>query len=163
MIEPTEEKLATMSITDAMKAMPACDDEEVRFAAKVALMKRWRIARIKKYGWVGDFVSDDTMPYGLNIHTHGIAETLNHPDLQIVASIGYATANSVIHHCVGKIKQGMVFVPGNHYDEIIKDLPVTFVKAIEDNREVLRVILPDKDGNLDRETNRLAKQYDGTL
>lgn len=140
--------------------------EDATMEDRVALMRRWQAARIKEFGWVGDFVAEDpTMPYGLNAHTHGLAETHQHPDLQVVFNLPPGLIQQLLTNAIDKIKEGVTLEPGVEYDGIISHgYKVTFVVATEGDREVLRMIVPGKDGKLseDEIDPDYKGQYDGT-
>jgi len=105
---------------------------------------------MKEYGWIVHLVQpDDEYPYGVNYHTHGLPETYNHPDLQIVLSLDPMTAHKIICTAVDKIKNGARFDEGEAYDNILANYKVKFILVRETDRQVLRMILPDKEGRLD--------------
>lgn len=140
--------------------------EDASLDDRMVLMRRWQAARIREYGWVGDFVmGDPNMPYGIDAHTHGLLETHNHPDLQIVARLQPGLSNQLLVNCVDKIKEGVKFEPGVEYEGIVGGgYRVTFAVATEGDREVLRLIVPGKDGKLTKEDidPQFKAQYDDT-
>jgi hypothetical protein len=84
-----------------------------------------------------------------NYHTHGLREHYDHPDFQIVLPISSKIVVPIFHQIMGMIKGGKRFEAGVDYDDILRDgYLVRMIGAIEDNREVLRIIFPDKSGNL---------------
>lgn len=94
------------------------------------------------------FVRDETYPFGLNIHTHGIRENWSQRDLQIVFPVDVDTANNLFISAVKAMADGEVFDDGDEIDcdrggEIIG---VRLVSAVESQRQVLRMILPDHSG-----------------
>jgi len=121
---------------------------------------------MEEYGWYAHFVTDeDEAPYGYNIHTHGLDITCKHLDLQICCPIPAEVAHSIMITIVDKIKKGKVFSSGEPaITGIIQNYRVLFVEATECNRPVLRVILPDPTGCLDKNEMepKWALQYDGT-
>lgn len=119
-----------------------------------------RAELMTKYGWVADIVMDADLP---NVHTHGLKENYDHPDLQAVAFIDPKIIHGVMCGIVDRIKDGDKFIAGVDYDGVIKNFKVRFVDAIENNRPVLRLILPDQHGHLDREamTDDFDCQYEG--
>lgn len=117
---------------------------------------------IDKYGWLIHFVEPDPdYPLNVNYHTHGMVDNLDHPDLQIVVPLPPQVANSLFHTIVNYIKLGDKFEDGSFAEKVVKHYSVKFVKAKENDREVLRIIIPDVDGNLERDTivGDLGKQY----
>lgn len=105
---------------------------------------------IKKYGWYAHFVFDQTeAPYEINIHTHGLVETANHKDLQICFPLQQQTAHAILSNVIHRIKEGEVFEAGKKYSKILDGYDVLFINANEDGREVLRMIMPNKDGSFE--------------
>lgn len=79
-------------------------------------------------------------------HTHGLKENFNHMDLEIVLPVNPNIAGAVIHGMVELIKEGESFENKLISDKVIRDYDVQLVKTKEGKREVLRIILPDKNG-----------------
>jgi hypothetical protein len=124
-------------------------------------------AQYEKNGWVAHYVFDDDpqVPEGMiNCHTHGLVESLNHPDFQIVLPLPPETAHGILRTLVERIREGDQFRPGDLADEIIREYQVAFAMATECDRPVIRVILPASDGILDRKkmTGDFAQQWKGT-
>jgi len=119
---------------------------------------QWHKEMIGRYGFYIHFVLDANYA---NIHTHGVAESFDHPDLQIVINIDRQTASSLLHTVVDQIKEGKVIQTGVDYTEIA-NLPTRFIRATECGRPVLRLIIPDRAGTLDKDTMdpMFARQYD---
>lgn len=115
---------------------------------------QWAKGCMDKFGFYVHLVE-------FNMHTHGLENTFNHPDLQIVLPLHPLMAHQLIHDVVGLIRKGTAIQPGVRYSKIIKNLDVTFIEATETGRKVLRMILPDTKGNLDKAclTGEYAEQY----
>lgn len=115
-----------------------------------AVQERQR-ANLDKYGWVAHFITDydSSSPTGCNIHTHGLVENFNHPDLQVVLPIPHQVAHSILVSAIDLIREGVRFQAGQQYDKICGGYKVTFIQAIEGDRAVLRIILPTPNGSLD--------------
>jgi hypothetical protein len=113
---------------------------------------------LRTHGWYAHVVPE-------NYHTHGIPMSFgHHPDIQVVLPISPDQVHQIVAGVVEKIKEGTVFVPGERVAGIIRGMDVMFVEAMEgNNHAVLRMILPDPNGNLDRQTMdpMYAAQYDG--
>ncbi len=69
---------------------------------------------INEYGWYAHAVPGDDVrntPTGMNIHTHHLPESFNHPDLQLVIPIPYEQMNimlGVLHAAVDNyIRKGI--------------------------------------------------------
>ncbi len=125
--------------------------------------KEWEQAQVEKHGWFVHFIGDDdACPMGVNFHTHGL-DKYDHLDLQIVVPVSDKVAMGIFHNIVNRIKDGESFNHGDIVSEIAgKGYNIKFHAARETNRDVLRVIIPDADNNLDRDniTGGLAKQYE---
>jgi hypothetical protein len=121
---------------------------------------------LKKYGWYIHYIPDDTdTPYNFNSHTHNLSKKFGHPDLQIVFPLPHTVVEPLFSRLVNIIKNekmvftaGEVYYPHKGYD----NYPITFIKAAESGREVLRVILPDRFGKVlqnELEDDRYLDQY----
>lgn len=100
---------------------------------------------IAKYGFAVHGVHD--YPDGFaNYHTHGIAETVGHPDFQIVMPLPFDVSMSIFWTLFRRVKDGERFAAGQSADRVIKGYQVRFLEAREDGRDVLRLLLPDKNG-----------------
>ena len=121
------------------------DEKCVRCSGQMSVeeMKAWENKCMEKYGFFMHFV-----PLGeyLNAHTHGVFDSFKHPDLQLVLPVSGAVGGSILRTVVNRIKKGETFKPGQDYQEIAQGYPVRFMKAVENGRDVLRLIFPDRDG-----------------
>lgn len=123
---------------------------------------------IEKYGFYSHYVFEtyENELNGLaNIHTHGLKESFNHMDLQIVLPLEPQTVNGLLHTIVNNIKEGKVYKSGKLYDDVIENYCVMFKKFKEHDRDVLRLLLPDKDGFFpkDKECADMYKRQIETL
>lgn len=118
----------------------------------------WEAAKMEKHGWIVHYVIDGSP----NFHTHGLPDKLGHPDLQIVVSLPPKVAHGLFVGAVEQIEAGKRFEDGDYASKIVKNYKVKFVEAEEGDRTVLRMILPDSDGNLEpgRIGGGLEFQYD---
>lgn len=116
---------------------------------------------VKTYGFFIHKVIDQGMddPRFVNIHTHGLMESMHHHDLQIVYPIPEQMAYGFFHTLVNKIKEGLVIIPGVRYDFLLEDYDVAFILTTETDRVVLRLILPDKENQL--EHDKMSAKYRG--
>lgn len=112
----------------------------------------WAEGCMKQYGFYTHFVFDDdhdNSPSGVNLHTHGISESADHPDFQITVSLDPEVANGIFHNLYDRVKAGDRFGEGVVAKDILGGgMKVTFISAVECGRPVLRVILPDPAGNI---------------
>lgn len=120
---------------------------------------------IEKYGWYVHFIDDDpNMPLGVNFHTHGVSETFKHRDFQIVLPLQSGVAHTVFAEVVDRVNKGEIFEHNEATDDVIgNDFKVKFVNALDGDRRVLRIILPDSSGSLDPEqmVEGYSHQYEG--
>lgn len=143
---------------------------------RLEVMHDDQIEMMKKHGWIVHFVFEtrDCEFDGMaNIHTHGMAQNFNHPDLQIVLPIDPQTAHMLLIEIVEQVKQGRVFEANQRYGKIIKDFDILFIEAKEGERTVLRVILPDSQGKFpfdedcedvyDKQMNPLPNEENETI
>jgi hypothetical protein len=122
---------------------------------------------MEKYGWYSHAVYGG--PLALEVHTHGMEETYEHLDLQLALPFYNFLLNpenvikSILWAIAKRIDQGEIFKDGELVDGVLPNYKVKLVATTENERTVLRVILPDKDGNLDQETitGVFADQYLG--
>lgn len=128
-------------------------------------MQRYHDEKMAEYGWYVHFVpNDDTTPFRVNIHTHGVTESWHHPDLQIVIPLPEKVAHSILINAVNLVKEGTRFHAGDKTDGLLESFPVGFAVAHETGRDVLRLILPDKEGRVARDmmADPYSRQYEGT-
>lgn len=136
------------------------------------------LAWLKDPGWFAHHVypsegdPDDLMP---SFHTHGLLPLLDHPDLEVYAPIPGELAQTILNDLAGRVIAGERLEPGR--DVTLRDIrsrvtgqpmPVRLLYAREQGghgqpRWVLRAILPDEQGNLDRDllADPLVAQYVG--
>ena len=119
-------------------------------------------ACMDKFGWYAHLVQvDPHSPTGYNCHTHGVVESWEHPDFQIVLPLSPENAHGVLCVLIDRIKHGEQFESGQIVDRIVDGYSVLFSEAKECDRTVLRVIFPSKDGILPP-TGPNALQLQGT-
>jgi hypothetical protein len=114
-------------------------------------MNEWQNEAVKKYGWYAHFVAKGYKNDLMNAHTHNVQEKFHHPDLQIVIPVPGKVANNIFFNVVNKIREGITFSPGEQVTGVIRNMPVTFCEAEENGRKVLRIILPDPNGVVDKD------------
>lgn len=124
--------------------------DELTMMKKLEDLQQQADEMMAKYGWYYHLVPG-------NIHTHGIEESFAHKDLQIALFIPQPVAQAVFDSMVDRIKEGWTFLPGKDYDGVIRSFKIRIMAATENDRNVLRVILPDPDGELDKD--KMAKEY----
>ncbi len=124
----------------------------------------WTRTQMNKYGWICHFVAtgDEQTSTGFNAHTHGLQENHQHADFQIVIPLPEKVAHAIFITLADRVKAGEKFAAGQKLDEVIQQMQVKLIDAVECGRAVLRVILPDKAGKLDlgEIADPYATQYD---
>jgi len=122
---------------------------------------------LEEYGWYAHLVyNDPKYPYNCNIHTHGFQANFSHPDLQICMPLDPQVVQGVLIGALKQIEEGAKFEVGQiAYNFIKEGYPVTFARSEECGREVLRIILPDQNKNLDPDTMapEFSEQWLNTL
>lgn len=118
-------------------------------------------------GWYAHFVFDDkTCPFGTNVHTHGLPEKHNHPDLQICFPMPPKQAHAVLWGFLSTIEDNRKNEPswtaptGVRVPNVLANHDVLFLPVEESDRTVLRMVLPDPANKFD--TEPYSKQFDGT-
>ena len=158
-------KFSSQEQTSSMKNKPkklVCDMCE----NKIEDYAIWEAQQLAEWGFYMHIVIDadyENSPSGFNAHTHGMNH-LNHPDFQITISIGQDVISAIFHNLCAKVKKGMRFKDGDILDNVIGGgFKVRLSTATECGNEVLRVILPDLNGNIlptDIDNNYGSAQYD---
>jgi hypothetical protein len=132
---------------------------------------KWGKYCLEGYGWYTHLVpqdQSDNTPTGFNAHTHYISKFLNHPDFQIVFPLRGELLMAIFHVLADRIKKGETFEPGKTYNLYLdkrERVEVRFAHAVECNRPVLRIILPDPSYETDREkmAEPYRRQWEGVL
>jgi Domain of unknown function (DUF4262) len=118
-----------------------------------------------RYGWYANYVPNHPeSPTGVSTHTYGLDESWHHPNIQIVVPMPPKMAHGILIQLAEMVASGRKFEPGVKYDDIMEDLPVMFAWADESGRRVLRAILADKEGGIERGKIKApySKQWEGT-
>jgi DNA segregation ATPase FtsK/SpoIIIE-like protein len=134
-------------------------------AARLAVRRREE-RQIAKYGFFVHYVFDESdMPWGVDIHSHGVLESFGHADFQIVAGLPPDLATEILTNLVDEVKEGRKFAAGTTASGIIRRFDVGFAVAAGEGRELLRVIVPDTEGRLARGEidEAFGRQYEGTM
>jgi hypothetical protein len=113
-------------------------------AEQLATMKQWEKEMVTKYGFYIHYVPDRLY---VDCHTHGLRDSLGHPELQIVASIPGNIAMGIMHNVVDKIREGHELKDQEKLDQIIETFPILIAKMKDrEGAEYFRIIFPDADG-----------------
>ena len=131
-----------------------------------ALKKREKEC-LERDGWYSHIIQyDPDYPFEFNMHTHGLKEKFDHPDLQICLPIDYKVAYAFVVYFIEQIKKGKKYVAGVPFVDkgiFTDDRPIQMAWVREGYRDVLRIILSDQYKSLDRETMELHEQWEGTF
>jgi len=101
---------------------------------------------LKEYGWYAhQIVDSEDHPFGIDFHTHGFGY-LFHPDIQICLPVNPKMVHAIFIDLYNQIKSGRKFEYNQKYDEVTMHSQVTFIQV---NDDLIRLILPDEDYNLD--------------
>lgn len=121
-------------------------------------------AALKQYGWYAHCVRPDPeSPTGFNIHTHGL-DLKGLVDFQIVCPLPPEVAHNILKILVDRALAGEKFEAGVDIDKVIAKFPVRLAMAMECDRKVWRVIMPDRLGVFGKKAIGLfPKQYVGVL
>jgi hypothetical protein len=122
-------------------------------------IQKWRDKQIKEHGWYMHYIED-------NYHTHHVLESFGHPDFQTVMNMTEETISGILSNFVDRVKDGEKFSAGQIVEGIADNgYKIKLVGAIEDGRPVLRLIIPEANGNLDEDkmTPDYRRQYEGTF
>ena len=111
---------------------------------------------LESQGWFSHFVMPtvDGQTW-VNYHTHGLPEHYAHPDFQLVLPLDGNTLHALAAKLVDRVKKGERFTAGARVSGITAKYDVLLIDAMETKsirRNVLRIILPDKEGGVDRES-----------
>lgn len=108
-------------------------------------MKEWQDEMMSKHGFYIHFVDGEEQGY-INAHTHGFRESWDHSDFQLVINIDRKVVSDIFWNFANRVKKGEIFSSGMMVDEVIANYPVRLDTMRENDRDVLRIILPDADG-----------------
>lgn len=119
---------------------------------------------LTKHGWYIHYHQEKDEWGQINCHTHGIAEKYGTLDLQVVMNLHPTFLKLVVWAVVDLLDAGLKPALGQRYylgEQL--DRNVTLVPAMEDGREVWRIILPDNDGKLSYEEQEYpwCNQWEG--
>ncbi len=106
---------------------------------------------LQEPGWYAHYVEPDKPKGVANFHTHGFVENAKHPDFQIVLHVPVRLGHMLFNILWHMIKGGMTFKDGDVSDKFLHGYDVKFVNAKDGQRDVLRIIMPDEQGRLERD------------
>lgn len=124
-------------------------------------MGKWETEQIDKHGYCIHYVPKSEQQ--VDFHTHGVANTFQHPEFQIVLPLRKEVAATIFQDLIVAIKGGASFDREGIYDSIIDNCPVYLAKTVQGGQHIMRLIFPDAGGNFQRESNEksiYASQWD---
>ena len=109
----------------------------------------------KKIDWIIHLVSNGAvcedcgkvegsfLPNLCNAHTHGLYK-YNHKDFQLVLNFPPQEIARILNTLGLTVQEGRKFFPGDLVEGIYLDCPIRLNECTEDDRHVMRVVIPDK-------------------
>lgn len=120
--------------------------------------EKWEVEMLEEYGWYMDIVpAEEYDDVHANYHTHGVQDNFNHMDFQIVLDMDSEIAHQIFVELIIDVSNGKSFIEGKEYPDIIEGFNVAFKQYKEMERDVLRVLLPDRNGTLP--TEGICEEY----
>ena len=122
----------------------------------------WENEMLEKYKYIVHYVLDCDLPFKVDIHTHGLPENFNHPNVQIILPLEKNIAHGILNTVVNIIEDGGCFLPNKIYKKILRGaFEVKFVEAYNHGEKLLRMIIPDTLNNINYEkmNDEYKKQY----
>ena len=155
---------------DAACHCAVCADVAAGFTREEALRRAadWKAHCLAEFGWYAVHVTGEPgpdTPTGVNSHTHGLAANYGHLDFQIVMPLDGTVAHALLTVLADRVKAGERFEAGLQVARVAaRGYKVRLVAAREGDRDVLRVVIPDAEGNLTpaRLSGTYLLQYVGT-
>lgn len=94
--------------------------------------------------WIIHYIIDAVGPGGMiNTHTHGM-NAYGHLDFQVVLNLPPEHIGYLLNTMGSRVQNGERFHPGQLVSGIYEDCPIQLKKYRETGRDVLRIIIPDK-------------------
>jgi hypothetical protein len=124
----------------------------------------WQDKCLAERGFYVHMVGDDPVTSkNFNAHSHGLQALDNHLDFQIVLPLPPKVAHNLICILADRVKAGEKFSAGQIVEHVVRGMNVKLVEVQENDRNVLRVILPDADGKVEPDEifEEFAFQYEG--
>lgn len=134
--------------------------EELEFEKNIIELKRKEKELMDEYGYYVHYVLNEKGKYA-NIHTHGLEETYDHYNLQIVLPLEFSLCSYLFERIINEyIKKYKRLKNGDYLYKIIEKYPIK-IKEIEYDK-TFRIILPDPNGLFpnDKDCEMLYKMQD---
>jgi hypothetical protein len=113
-------------------------------------------------GWFAHIVPENpAIPEGINYHTHGCDVSFGFSDFQAVINVVPTQIHFIVRNLIEHVKTNKLQPKSGDMIQLdILTIPLLLLQAKEGNRKVLRVCVPDEQGNFQTSTVPLfAAQY----
>jgi len=90
------------------------------------------------------FQTPDLPDYIQNNHTHGLPEHYGHLDFQMLINLGPKEISRLLNTIAFRVQDGECFQPGDMIKGLYEDCDIRLDLFRETDRDVLRLIIPDK-------------------
>ena len=108
--------------------------------------------------WIIHYIINAIGPGGIiNTHTQGM-KAYGHLDFQVVLNLPPEHIGYLLNTLGHRVQHGEHFVPGQLVSGLYEDCPIRLEKFRETGRDVLRVIIPDKNNRFP-EDNLCDERY----
>ena len=91
------------------------------------------------------FQTPDLPEYIQNNHTHGMQEEYEHYDFQMLINLGANEISRLLNTISFRVQEGEIFKNGQMVSGLYEDCNIRLDLFRETGRDVLRLIIPDKD------------------
>jgi hypothetical protein len=108
---------------------------------RIEVIEEREAEQFREYGWFAHYAQVDKKY--LDAHTHGLMKSFGHYDLQCVLPIDPKRTQTLFASLVEEISKGATFKEDVIYRGII-NCPIKFKLFKQEDRYVLRLIVPDK-------------------
>lgn len=105
--------------------------------------------QLHKEGWVAHFkygTPEEQLNGLADVHTHGLSSSFGHKDLQVVLPLEPKLIYSIFSNIVSDIKEGAIYRSNIRNPKVLNGYDVVLKEFDDNDRTVLRVILPDPNG-----------------
>ena len=116
----------------------------------------------ERFDWIIHYVSNSVCncwkadsafkQYLCNAHTHGLGQ-YDHPEFQVVIDAGPKEIARLLNTMGIWVREGKKFCAGNMVSVLYEDCQVLLYPVIEDNRELLRLVIPDAKNRFPQDPN----------
>lgn len=109
---------------------------------------------LKQHGWLMHAVPASQYDgIHANYHTHGVFESWSHMDFQITLDMNPKMAHQIIAVAINNVKEGFRYENNKVYNNVLVGMPVMTKVFFECGRQVMRIVLPNKKGEIPSRTD----------